>query len=181
MARATFQVRRAIAPVSVKCGQSEFQKRFHRKESCLVSAITVAKFMALFFFFKLSDSVCNGTVASYFQHVIVYVHRTTLTHTNLYRKYVPKYAYPLLPHTILGTVKYANAIFVCSHGSCFKMSPPSPTTGSTRNMMRGCWKDTPPTGRVQCEQVNGLSISWEAGRLLTCEEWFCSVHVITGN
>lgn len=49
MARATFQVRQAIVPVSVKCGHSEFQKRFHRKESCLVSAITVAKFMTTFF------------------------------------------------------------------------------------------------------------------------------------
>jgi hypothetical protein len=49
MARATFQVRQAIAPVSVKCGQSEFQKRFHRKESCLVSTIIVAKFMTTFY------------------------------------------------------------------------------------------------------------------------------------
>ena len=52
MARATFRVRQAIAPVSAKCGQSEFQKRLHRKESCLVSAITIAKFMTTTFFFS---------------------------------------------------------------------------------------------------------------------------------
>jgi hypothetical protein len=31
MARATFQVHQAIAPVSVKCGQSEFKKTFSQK------------------------------------------------------------------------------------------------------------------------------------------------------